>query len=427
MPGQRIRLTWQHDPTRYAPPGYRETGVYHAFVPDRLADLRLVLDGPAAGAISDAERAIRELNQHSAGTLGPFARLLLRTEALASSRVDRGLVLRSRALAQAESSADVGVRVSVVPGEVLATADAVEGALSAASTNGALVVEDIVDIHRCLMAQLAHRQQAGVVRTVQGWIGGNDFNPCGADFVPAPPRYIESLLADVADAVNRTDLPPVVQAALVQAQFETIQPFEGGNGRTARVLAQVVLRRRGIAPGYVPPVSVIQAADRGAYHAGLDKFRFGDPAQWVADYAVAASRIARLAAQHLDAVCDLQRVWRRRLEACANPRADAAAWAVIEVLPARPVISTASAIAAIGRAKSTVHVAVRQLVEAGILLPLSRSRRNRQWEALGLLEQLDSLDAGLPPGVKPRRSWGSRARSSRRGLGATPLLRLGKD
>ncbi len=69
---------------------------------------------------------------------------------------------------------------------------------------------------------------------------------------------------DLADAVNREDLPPLVQAALVHAQFETIHPFEDGNGRTGRALVQVVFRRRGIAPDYVPPVSVIWAAERDA-------------------------------------------------------------------------------------------------------------------------------------------------------------------
>lgn len=44
--------------------------------------------------------------------------------------------------------------------------------------------------------------------------------------------------------VDDDALPPVVQAALVHAQFETVHPFDGGNGRTGRTLVHVVLRRR---------------------------------------------------------------------------------------------------------------------------------------------------------------------------------------
>jgi hypothetical protein len=77
---------------------------------------------------------------------------------------------------------------------------------------------------------------AGRIRTVLTWIGGNDWNPCGADFVPPPPEEVHALLDDLCEAVNRDTLQPLVQAALVHAQFETIHPFDDGNGRTGRAL-----------------------------------------------------------------------------------------------------------------------------------------------------------------------------------------------
>ncbi len=396
MAGHHIRLIWRYDPILYAPAKYRKACAYQAFVPEPLADLNLALDGATAGVVSDAEGAIRELNAHPHGALAPLARLLLRTESLSSSRVE-GLVLGARALARAESRAGVGMRIGSTAREVLANVEAMQAAMDAATGGCPFTAADITDIHRRVMAHAPNRHIAGVVCTVQNWIGGNDYNPCGADFVPPPPEHVAPLLQDLVDAVNREDLPPLVQAALVHAQFETIHPFEDGNGRTGRALVQVVLRRRGVAPGYVPPVSVILAADRNAYIAGLGQFRFGDPVRWVAEFAAATARAATLAARYLDAVRDLQTKWRCLLAAAANPRADAAAWAVIEVLPALPVVSTASAISATGRAKSAVHAAVRQLVDAGVLLPLSTSKRNRLWEAAGLLDLVEGLEAGRSP------------------------------
>jgi hypothetical protein len=49
-------------------------------------------------------------------------------------------------------------------------------------------------------------------------------------------------------------------------------------------------------------------------------------------------------------------------------------------------------VAATGRSKSSTAVALDQLVEAGILLPLSASKRNRAWEAEGLLDLLAGLE-----------------------------------
>ncbi|OWY61901.1 hypothetical protein B7486_61305 [cyanobacterium TDX16] len=67
-------------------------------------------------------------------------------------------------------------------------------------------------------------------------------------------------------------------------------------------------------------------------------------------------------------------------------------WAVIDQLPGYPVISTAVATAVTQRSKSSTAVAVSQLVDAGVLLPLSTSRRNRVWEAAGLLDLLAELE-----------------------------------
>jgi hypothetical protein len=89
--------------------------------------------------------------------------------------------------------------------------------------------------------------------------------------------------------------------------------------------------------------------------------------------------------------------WRAALAVGDAPRADAAAWAVIDVLPAHPVITAPVAAAATGRAKAAIHQAVKQLEGCGVLTPLSESRRNRSWEADGLLELLEGLERGRLP------------------------------
>ena len=396
MAGHYIRQTWRYNPVLYAPAKYRRACAYQAFVPDRLTDIELALDAGVAGIISDAEGTIRELNFRSPPALAPLARLLLRTESISSSKVE-GLTMDARGLARAESRAESGIRVSPMAREVLANMDAMQAAIDAASATRPFTIEDILAIHRRLMANAPNHRIAGIVRTGQNWIGGNDYNPCGADFVPPPPEYVGPLMVDLTDAVNRDDLPPIVQAALVHAQFETIHPFDDGNGRTGRALVQVVLRRRRIAPDYVPPISVILAADRDAYIEGLGAFREGDPVRWVESFATAAARAATLAARYVDAVRELKAEWRRRLASGPGPRAGAAAWAVIDALPAHPVISTTGAVAATGRAKSAVHAAVRQLVAAGVLVPVSSSKRNRAWEAAGLLDLVAGLEAGRSP------------------------------
>lgn len=399
MRGRLIRRIWQHDPSLYSPPRHRRACEYEAYIPEPLAEARFSMDARLAGMLADAEAAIHELNAFARPALGPLARLLLRTESIASSKVE-GMQLGTRELARAEARAEAGGRAGAAALEILANIDAMELAIQEAADAGAFTVDGILAIHRTLMGT-GPGANGGRIRATQNWIGGNDFNPCGADFVPPPPEYVLDLLADLCKQINEDSLPRLMAAALVHAQFETIHPFDDGNGRTGRALIHVVLRRRGLARAYVPPISVVLATQRERYIAGLTSYRAGSLDDWLEGFAVATARAAQLASAYVAAVERLMQDWRERLAEAAAPRSDAAAWAIIDVLPAHPVITAPVAAAVTGRAKSAVHQAIAALESAGVLEPLSQSKRNRSWEAAGLLDLLSALERGDPPTLRP--------------------------
>lgn len=398
MRGRLIPLVWEHDPTIYASAKYQRACRYEAFVPDTLSGISLQLDARIAGVVSEAEGAIRELNDAGQPALAPLARLLLRTESIASSKIE-GMQLGIRELARAEARMESRGKASPTALEVLANISAMELAIQDAATSDRFTVEDITAIHRRLMQNAPDAHTAGAIRTKQNWIGGNDHNPCGADFVPPPHEYVSDLLSDVCDAINDDILPPLVQAALVHAQFETIHPFGDGNGRTGRALIQVVLRRRGISPAYVPPISVVLAASKGRYIEGLTRFREDAVGEWVEQFAAAAARAAHLANEYLRAVEELRERWRAQLTATAPPKKNAAAWALIDVLPAHPLITASVAAVATGRSKAPIYDAIMNLEAAGVLTALSPGKRNQSWEATGLLDLLAGLEAAQIPSL----------------------------
>ncbi|QGG94345.1 Fic family protein [Actinomarinicola tropica] len=393
MRGELVSRTWQYDPALYAPARYRTACRYDAFIPHPVGHFEDSLPADLAGMVSDAEAAIRSLNDRSRPALRPLARLLLRAESIASSKVE-GLQVDARNLARAEVSADAGRNIGPVVAEVLSNIDAMELAVEETSTAPHLEPAHLVEVHAALMRHAPNSSIAGRVREVQNWIGGNDYNPCGAAFVPPPPEEVPRLLADLCEAAEGDHLPPLVQAAIIHAQFETIHPFEDGNGRTGRALIHVVLRRRGLSPSYVPPISVVLATERERYVRGLTAFREGDVVGWIDQFCVAAAQSASLAERYLSEVADRQAVWRERLRTHVPLRSDAAAWAVIDQLPGHPVITLPVATAVTGRSKSSTAVALAQLEDAGVLVPLSAARRNRAWEADGLLDLLAELEAG---------------------------------
>ena len=235
MPGRYLDKTWPYKPEIYAPAKYKRACKYQSFIPARLSELDVSLGLSISGVVSEAELAIRELNDAAGPSLGALARLLLRTESIASSKVE-GLQLGVRELARAEANVESGERASRTAHDVLANIEAMVLAVDDAPTKKRFDVSHIIAIHRRLMEHSDNTRIAGMIRADQNWIGGNDHNPCGADFVPPSPEDVSDLRADLCDAINDDRLPPLVLAALVHAQFETIHPFADGNGRTGRAL-----------------------------------------------------------------------------------------------------------------------------------------------------------------------------------------------
>src|ERR1019366_4842494 len=394
MPGHHIHRTWQHDPTLHAPVRYKRACGYDPFIPDVLADLKLKIDASVAGTVSDAEGAIRALNTAAGPALKPLARLLLRTESIASSKVE-GLQVGVRELAKAEARTATGGKSSPTAREILANIDAMILAVDQAAGARKFGVPEIVAIHERLMAHAPNEKIASVIRTRQNWIGGNDYNPCGADFVPPPPEQVSRLLNDLCHAINDERLPPLVQAAIVHAQFETIHPFADRNGRTGRALVQVIFRRRRLAPDYLPPISVVLAKARKRYIAGLTAFRGAGTEAWIEQFADATARATWLADAYLKALRVLAEDWRAALKASpAAPRRDAAAWAILDILPAHPVITVPTAVAGSGRNAMSVYQGLELLVAAGVLTPLSSARRHMAWEVRGLLDLIEGMETG---------------------------------
>ena len=120
--------------------------------------------------------------------------------------------------------------------EVLANIDAMAGGIEAVEHGGLISVDTVLDLHRRLMAGSRLEDHGGRIRTEQNWIGGSDYNPCSAAFVPPPPEEVPGLLEDLLAFCNDDSLPALAQAAIAHAQFETIHPFADGNGRAGRSL-----------------------------------------------------------------------------------------------------------------------------------------------------------------------------------------------
>lgn len=396
--GRLVECHWEARPEALGGRGARRGFTFRAYVPERIADADFLLASHVAAAAANAEQACRALNDDppTPANLEALARQLLRAESVASSRIE-GLVVSHRRLAQA---AFAGTPRDLTAQGVLANIAALERAVALVGATGEITSAHVLDVHRVLLTDTRDEHLGGLLREEQDWIGGGASSPRSAEFVPPPHDLVPALLDDLAAFCNRDDLPAVIQAAIAHVQFETIHPFHDGNGRVGRALILALLRRRGIAPRYLPPVSLALAGSAGRYVAGLTSWRAGDDEDWYTVFIEAVLHAATSAHAFADDVAALQSRWLRR---AGSPRRNSGPLRLIELLPSQPIIDVKTAARLLGGTEERARQTLVRLAEAGVVRQTGATRRNRVWECVGLFDLLDRLERRLgPAGRTPR-------------------------
>ncbi len=398
-----IRRRWITD---FSAPSRRDrrSCEYEAYVPDPLVSREITLDGEVAADIAEAEAAIVRLNLEASSLVDTeaLARMLLRAESVASSKIE-GLQVGARRLLRAEAARELGERsIDVTAIEILGNVEAMVFAVQSVGVGDPITLGMLLELHRRLLAGSFLEAHGGRFREVQNWIGGSDYHPCNAAFVPPPPELVAGLTDDLIAFCNGDSLPAVAQAAIAHAQFETIHPFVDGNGRTGRALIHMILRRRGLVPRVLPPVSLVLATWAKDYIGGLAATRYRGPASsreantgmnlWIARFAGASKRAVNDASSFEQRALAIETGWRERL---GRVRARSAADLLLRTLPGAPVVTVNSAAELIGRSFRPTNEAIMRLVEARILKQVSVGRRNRAFEAPEIIEAFTALERRL--------------------------------
>lgn len=123
---------------------------------------------------------------------------------------------------------------------------------------------DVRQIHELVLKGI-DAEEAGRYRRGQVRISGSEYVPPGPEAVP-------SLMADFAKWLNteNAELHPIERAAQAHFQLVHIHPFTDGNGRTARLLMNLLL----IGAGY--PLAILRQEKRLEYYAALDDAHAGN-------------------------------------------------------------------------------------------------------------------------------------------------------
>lgn len=348
-------------------------GFYHAYVPDLLTHKNLSLSRNLVHWAADIEKSILELNRReSLSHLESIARLLMRSEAVSSSRIE-GIAPAVDKVVLAELAQEEEVRGFKESAEAVARNLQVLRAVEEAFATSASVSSELLASFQAKLLGPGAKVPLGV-RRIQNWIGGSGRTPLAADFVPPPPEEVPGLLEDLCSYINGAYHGALIQTALVHAQFETIHPFADGNGRVGRALIHGTLRRRGLTTQTILPVSLVLGTWSQRYVEGLSAFRNGDDETWLRVFFEAVEQAVEQANLIGKQLVELHDEWRdtiarhrRELGLTRALRTDSVEFKLLNGLPAHPILTTRSVERMYGIKPANGRKALENLKEAGIL------------------------------------------------------------
>src|ERR1035438_2461821 len=152
---------------------------YEAYVPDHLVGRSFTFDGEVAAEIADAEIAIPRLNAEATALVDTeaLARILLRAESVASSRIE-GLEIGARRLLRAEAVRSMREPSSdVTATEVLGNIDAMLYGIERIGMRERITVDVLLEIHRRLLAGTRLEPHGGRFRQVRNGTAATHTTP----------------------------------------------------------------------------------------------------------------------------------------------------------------------------------------------------------------------------------------------------------
>lgn len=358
-------------------------GSWHhaAFVPEALDTVAPSTSVATHNAVADARAALASLDSTARRLPNPslLRRSTLRREAQSTSALEGTYAPLAEILAgnEVDPAGDAAVN------EVFNYVRAADLAFDALDGGAPISSSLLVSLHRVLVRETAaDTAEAGRVRRIQVVIGQQPGSRVeDSRFVPQPPG------PDLDDAVRalcawldtrHPAIDPVVGAAMAHYQFETLHPFNDGNGRLGRLLVVLQLMRTGVLSEPTLTVSPWFEGRRADYYDRLLAVST-DAAwdDWVGFFAHGLRASAEDTEQRLDELIGVQHeltdaIRSRGSRSDARPR-------VIDLSLQQPIFTAQQAAAHLGFSYNHANTLIQGLVRDGHLVQVTPGTYDRRF------------------------------------------------
>ena len=357
-----------------------------AFVPAPLPP-RFDISPATISRLSAADFALGQLR--GIGQMLPNAQLLiapfLRREAILSSRIEGTIAsLDQLILFEVESS---GEPQNSDVGEVANYVLAMEYGLKRLEELP-VSLRLIRELHEKLLTGVRGQdRRPGEFRQTQNAIGQQGRPVEEARYIPPPVVQMNQALSDFELFLHEpTELPILIQLALVHYQFEAIHPFLDGNGRIGRLLLSLLLCEKGYLTQPILYLSGFLEKHRDQYIDSLLRVsQNGDWIGWVNFFLEGVAEQSKDAVERSRLLLDLRQQYRERAQ---TARASALPLQLLDELFQIPGLTISMAQGLLGVTYVSAQRSVERLVGLGILEEVTGRQRNRVYlapEILGIV------------------------------------------
>ena len=349
--------------------------MYQSFKPNPLPPIpEIEMDGEIVKLLVDANKQLVKLDTASQliSNADLFISMYVRKEALISSQIE-GTQCTLDDVLDPEVEANANLDVSDVINYVKATQYALKRL-----ERLPLCCRLIREIHEVLMENVRGQDKTpGEFRHSQNWIGPANCSLKDARYIPPNVEDMQTAMSDLEKYINENvDYDPLIRAALIHYQFETIHPFLDGNGRIGRLLILLYLMEQRLIEKPVIYISYFLKKNQIEYYDRISEVgRTGNFEQWIRFFLEAVSKAA---SDSLEAIRQLSVLHDTNVEKLPKTtRSKDNLRAVFDYIEQYPIIDIKRTAKELEVSYNTVAAAVRKLVVLGILQDPTNAAINR--------------------------------------------------
>ena len=238
----------------------------------------------------------------------------------------------------------------------------------------------IKETHAVLMQGVrGQEKEPGEFRHSQNWIGGQGSTLKNARYIPPNPDDMQIAISDLEKYINaEEDTDPLIRAALMHYQFETIHPFLDGNGRVGRLMITLFLMEQKLLTTPALYISYYLKQNRIEYYDRMTEVRrSGDYEQWIRFFLRAVKEASEDAVSTIDRLTVLHDKNMALIGEGIAARQYKTVERLFYYLEADPIIEINKTAEALGMSYNAISRAVAILEKKGILVQNERSGKTR--------------------------------------------------